>query len=59
MTAFGAFFVFRFFDIIKPPPVKTVENYLRGGAGIMLDDIVAGILSNLVLRAIFFVSGWV
>lgn len=53
-----AFFVFRFFDIIKPPPVNTVENYFKGGTGIMLDDIVAGVLSNLVLRVIFTVLGW-
>ncbi|HPF12696.1 MAG: phosphatidylglycerophosphatase A [Planctomycetes bacterium] len=36
------FVVFRFFDILKPPPIRRVEH-LGGGDGIMLDDVVAGI----------------
>jgi len=36
-----AFFVFRFFDIVKPPPARRMER-IRGGHGILLDDVVAG-----------------
>ena len=36
------FFVFRFFDIVKPPPVRTMERF-GGGDGILLDDVVAGL----------------
>jgi len=36
-----AFFVFRFFDIVKPPPARAMER-IRGGHGILLDDVVAG-----------------
>ncbi|MFN0008605.1 MAG: phosphatidylglycerophosphatase A [Planctomycetota bacterium] len=37
-----AFFVFRFFDIVKPPPARAMER-IRGGHGILLDDVVAGV----------------
>ena len=37
-----AFFVFRFFDIVKPPPARRMER-IPGGHGILLDDVVAGI----------------
>jgi phosphatidylglycerophosphatase A len=37
-----AFFVFRFFDIVKPPPARAMER-IRGGHGILLDDVVAGL----------------
>lgn len=45
-----AFFVFRFFDIAKPPPARRLES-LGGGDGILLDDVVAG-LYGLALMAI-------
>jgi len=41
-----AFCAFRFFDILKPPPIRRVER-IGGGDGIMLDDIVAGIYGLL------------
>jgi len=50
------FLFFRFFDIIKPPPIRIIQKY-RGGTGIMLDDIVSGIFANAllqILRAVFF-----
>jgi phosphatidylglycerophosphatase A len=37
-----AFFVFRFFDILKPPLARRMER-IPGGDGILLDDVVAGI----------------
>jgi phosphatidylglycerophosphatase A len=42
------FGLFRFFDIIKPYPIKRVEVF-RKGYGILADDIVAGIFANLIL----------
>ncbi len=44
--------LFRFFDIVKPPPVGTLDRKLKGGLGIMADDIAAGILAALVLHVI-------
>jgi phosphatidylglycerophosphatase A len=46
----AAFLLFRFFDILKPLPIRTVERLLSGGIGIMSDDIMAGVLTNLVLQ---------
>ena len=47
-----AFGLFRFFDILKPSPIRQIQK-LKGGFGIMADDIVAGIFSNLVTRVLF------
>jgi phosphatidylglycerophosphatase A len=44
------FLIFRFFDIVKPFPVKYFENKFKGGPGIVLDDLIAGLLSAFVLR---------
>ena len=48
-----AFVLFRFFDILKPPPIRLIER-VPGGAGIVLDDMMAGSYAALVL----FVLGW-
>ena len=45
--------LFRLFDIWKPPPVRQLER-VKGGAGIVLDDAMAGIYGALVLYA----AGW-
>ena len=44
-----AFVFFRFFDIVKPWPIRDVDHRLRGGIGIMLDDIVAAAFSAVCL----------
>jgi len=44
-----AFFVFRFFDIVKPPPIRQVDAALKNGAGVMADDFVAAFYTLLVL----------
>jgi phosphatidylglycerophosphatase A len=49
-----AFFVFRLLDILKPPPAAQAEA-LPGGLGVVADDLVAGLMTNLLVRlAIFF-----
>jgi phosphatidylglycerophosphatase A len=50
------FFFFRFFDIVKPPPVRRVER-LPGGFGIVIDDVFAGIYSNIILQVVIMVIG--
>jgi phosphatidylglycerophosphatase A len=47
------FFLFRLFDVWKPFPIKNLEN-LRGGLGIVADDLLAGVYANLSLRLLFF-----
>lgn len=44
-----AFVVFRFFDIVKPPPVRWLDQNLPGGWGVVLDDIAAGIMGAIVM----------
>jgi len=45
----AAFFIFRFFDIIKPFPARRFDA-MHGGLGIMMDDVVAGIYANIILQ---------
>ena len=45
----SAFVLFRFFDIAKPWPVGWADKHLHGGLGIMLDDILAGLMTALIL----------
>lgn len=46
----AGFFLFRFFDIVKPPPVRQAERYLRGGLGVVADDLLAGVYAWICLR---------
>ncbi len=48
-----AFILFRFFDIIKPPPIGWADKKVAGGLGIMLDDIIAGIMAAAVWIIIY------
>lgn len=48
-----AFLLFRFFDISKLGPINKIQD-LPGGLGIMMDDVIAGIFSRLVLAAVVF-----
>jgi phosphatidylglycerophosphatase A len=49
----AGFFLFRLFDIVKPPPARQCER-LHGGLGIMMDDVVAGLYGNLALRLLLW-----
>jgi len=43
------FVVFRFFDIVKPPPVRWLDEHLPGGWGVVLDDAAAGVMGAAVM----------
>ncbi|MEW6068003.1 MAG: phosphatidylglycerophosphatase A [Nitrospirota bacterium] len=45
-----AFFLFRFFDILKPFPIRKIESTLSGGKGIVADDIAAALYTNIILQ---------
>ena len=45
----GAFLRFRFFDVLKPWPIRNLERRLGGGFGIMLDDVLAGVYAGALL----------
>jgi phosphatidylglycerophosphatase A len=44
------FVLFRMLDILKPFPVGWLDRHLKGGIGIVMDDVAAGILANLAIR---------
>ncbi|PKV75972.1 phosphatidylglycerophosphatase A family protein [Pontibacter ramchanderi] len=44
--------LFRFFDIVKPLYIRKLEK-VRGGLGVMLDDVVAGVYANIILQLLF------
>ena len=55
---FLAFFLFRFFDIVKPYPARWCEQLSRGW-GIMMDDVVAGLYVNVLIHiALWIVPQW-
>jgi phosphatidylglycerophosphatase A len=49
------FLVFRALDIWKPYPIRLLESKFSGGIGIVLDDVAAGILSNVFLRVFLII----
>ena len=58
-AALAGFFIFRVFDVIKPYPADRLEK-LHGGFGIMADDAMAGVYSNIVLRLLMWLlPGWI
>ena len=52
-TVVLGFIIFRGFDIFKPFPIRLLERKVSGGSGIVLDDVVAGLYTHLVLRLVF------
>ncbi|WP_084448575.1 phosphatidylglycerophosphatase A family protein [Desulfovibrio inopinatus] len=46
---FVGFVLFRFFDILKPPPIRMSETWLPGGYGVMIDDALAGVYAGVGL----------
>tara|TARA_Y100001936_G_scaffold253287_1_gene317064 strand:- start:2358 stop:2789 length:432 start_codon:yes stop_codon:yes gene_type:complete len=47
-----SFFIFRFFDILKPWPASYIDNKIKGGMGVMLDDVIAGIYTIFTIYII-------
>ena len=57
LTVCLGFGLFRLFDIVKPPPISSVEKRMRGGWGVVIDDVLAGVFTNAVLRLLLIVAG--
>jgi phosphatidylglycerophosphatase A len=47
--------LFRFFDIVKPLYIRRLEK-VRGGLGVMLDDVVAGVYANIILQILLYLK---
>jgi phosphatidylglycerophosphatase A len=48
----GGFALFRVFDILKPFPIRWADRNVSGGLGIVLDDIIAGVIANALMRTV-------
>nr|WP_320193436.1 phosphatidylglycerophosphatase A [uncultured Desulfobacter sp.] len=53
LTLLVGFIAFRCFDILKPFPIRWFEKNFSGGAGIVLDDLMAGVLAAFLLKGIY------
>jgi phosphatidylglycerophosphatase A len=56
-SAITGFIIFRIMDILKPFPIRYLERTIPGGAGVVLDDVAAGIAAHIVLR-ILLLTPW-
>lgn len=50
----AGFFLFRFFDILKPPPIRWIERSLKGGMAVVFDDLVAAAYAHISLRVVLY-----
>jgi phosphatidylglycerophosphatase A len=57
LLAAAGFGLFRLFDIWKPGPIRYLERSLGGAAGVMADDVLAGIVAAAVLQVTLFALG--
>ncbi len=48
----AGFLLFRFFDIVKPFPIKWLDKKVKGGFGIMIDDVIAGLFAWAILMIV-------
>jgi phosphatidylglycerophosphatase A len=53
-TAISGFFIFRGMDILKPYPIRKIDQKMPGGWGIVLDDVLAGVYSQIILRTLVY-----
>jgi phosphatidylglycerophosphatase A len=56
LVALAAFLLFRFLDIIKPPVSRRFDK-MHGGLGIMMDDAIAGLYTNIILQFALLIPG--
>ncbi len=54
----AGFILFRIFDITKPGPIRYLERKIKGGIGVVADDILAGIFANIILQIIYTHTTW-
>ena len=57
LTVSLGFVLFRVFDIVKPPPIASVEKRLRSGWAVVMDDVLAGVYTNISLRIFLILAG--
>ena len=58
MAFVAAFLVFRLFDIWKPYPISVLDRKVKGGLGVVVDDLAAGLLADFLLQMIALKTPW-
>lgn len=58
LTLIAAFALFRFFDVVKPPPIRDLDARLKNGLGVMADDLVAAFYTLLTLAVALRLLEW-
>jgi phosphatidylglycerophosphatase A len=52
------FALFRFLDIVKPPPIRQLDQSIKGGFGVMMDDVAAGVIGSIIMQLIYSHTNW-
>lgn len=47
------FILFRALDILKPPPISYIDQKIKGGIGVVADDVLAGIIASVILQVAY------
>jgi len=45
-------------DILKPFPIGYLDKKVQGGAGVVVDDLAAGLIANIILQAVYVKTAW-
>ena len=54
----AGFVLFRIIDIAKPPPIRQLDQKVKGGVGVVIDDIAAGVVCNIILQMVYTYTPW-
>ncbi len=54
----AGFVIFRFFDIVKPPPIRQLDQRVQGGLGVMIDDMAAGLIGGIIMQVLYTQTSW-
>lgn len=57
-TLLAGFVLFRFFDILKPFPIGLMDKKIKGGVGVVADDVAAAIVVNVILQLVYVNTTW-
>lgn len=58
MSVAASFVLFRFFDIVKPYPISVLDKKVKGGLGVVVDDLAAGLIANIILQFVLSKTTW-
>lgn len=54
----AGFVVFRILDILKPFPISVLDQKVKGGLGVVVDDVAAGLITNVILQVVVTQTMW-